>query len=250
VIGLINLQFAYKDGQVYVLEVNPRASRTVPFVSKATNVPLARIAAQLAAGATLSEFELNPWDSHRHVAVKEAVLPFNKFPEESIFLSPEMKSTGEVMGISNTLGDSFRRASISAGNIIPHTGTVFLSVNNSDKLDAIPIARDLIEIGFNLVATSGTAKELRRNGIQVESVYKVGEGRPNIVDGIKNGEINLVINTPMGAQARYDEESIGRSCIQKGIVAITTLSGANAAVRAIRLAHQKIDVKSIQEFHK
>ena len=250
VIGLINLQFAYKDGQVYVLEVNPRASRTVPFVSKATNVPLARIAAQLAAGATLSEFELNPWDSHRHVAVKEAVLPFNKFPEESIFLSPEMKSTGEVMGISNTLGDSFRRASISAGNIIPHTGTVFLSVNNSDKLDAIPIARDLIEIGFNLVATSGTAKELRRNGIQVESVYKVGEGRPNIVDGIKNGEINLVINTPMGAQARYDEESIGRSCIQKGIVAITTLSGANAAVRAIRLAHQKIDVKSIQEFHR
>ena len=250
VIGLINLQFAYKDGQVYVLEVNPRASRTVPFVSKTTNVPLARIAAQLAAGATLSEFELNPWDSHRHVAVKEAVLPFNKFPEESIFLSPEMKSTGEVMGISNTLGDSFRRASISAGNIIPHTGTVFLSVNNSDKLDAIPIARDLIEIGFNLVATSGTAKELRRNGIQVESVYKVGEGRPNIVDGIKNGEINLVINTPMGAQARYDEESIGRSCIQKGIVAITTLSGANAAVRAIRLAHQKIDVKSIQEFHK
>ena len=250
VIGLVNLQFAYKDGQVYVLEVNPRASRTVPFVSKATNVPLARIAAQLAAGATLSEFELNPWDSHRHVAVKEAVLPFNKFPEESIFLSPEMKSTGEVMGISNTLGDSFRRASISAGNIIPHTGTVFLSVNNSDKLDAIPIARDLIEIGFNLVATSGTAKELRRNGIQVESVYKVGEGRPNIVDGIKNGENNLVINTPMGAQARYDEESIGRSCIQKGIVAITTLSGANAAVRAIRLAHQKIDVKSIQEFHR
>ena len=250
VIGLINLQFAYKDGQVYVLEVNPRASRTVPFVSKATNVPLARIAAQLAACATLSEFELKPWDRHRHVAVKEAVLPFNKFPEESIFLSPEMKSTGEVMGISNTLGDSFRRASISAGNIIPHTGTVFLSVNNSDKLDAIPIARDLIEIGFNLVATSGTAKELRRNGIQVESVYKVGEGRPNIVDGIKNGEINLVINTPMGAQARYDEESIGRSCIQKGIVAITTLSGANAAVRAIRLAHQKIDVKSIQEFHR
>ena len=249
VMGLINLQFAYKDGQVYVLEVNPRASRTVPFVSKTTNVPLARIAAKLAAGATLSEFSLKPWDSHRHVAVKEAVLPFNKFPEESIFLSPEMKSTGEVMGISNTLGDSFRRASISAGNIIPNSGTVFLSVNNSDKLDVIPIARDLLEIGFNLVATSGTATELNRNGIHAKSIFKVGEGRPNIVDGIKNGEINLVINTPMGAQARYDEESIGRSCIQKGIVVITTLSGANAAVRAIRLAHQKIDVRSIQEFH-
>ena len=249
VIGLINLQFAYRDGQVYVLEVNPRASRTVPFVSKTTNVPLARIASKLAAGATLSEFSLKPWDSHRHVAVKEAVLPFNKFPEESIFLSPEMKSTGEVMGISNTLGDSFRRASISAGTNIPNSGTVFLSVNDSDKLNVIPIARDLHEIGFKLVATSGTAKELNRNGIHANSIYKVGEGRPNIVDGIKNGEINLVINTPMGAQSRYDEESIGRSCIQKGIVVITTLSGANAAVRAIRLADQKINVRSIQEFH-
>jgi carbamoyl-phosphate synthase large subunit len=249
VMGLINLQFAYKDGQVYVLEVNPRASRTVPFVSKTTNVPLARIAAKLAAGATLSEFSLKPWDSHRHVAVKEAVLPFNKFPEESIFLSPEMKSTGEVMGISNTLGDSFRRASISAGNIIPNSGTVFLSVNNSDKLDVIPIARDLLEIGFNLVATSGTATELNRNGIHAKSIFKVGEGRPNVVDGIKNDEINLVINTPMGAQARYDEEAIGRACIQKGIVAITTLSGAEAAVRAIRRAGQKISVRSIQEYH-
>ncbi|MBT4752091.1 MAG: carbamoyl-phosphate synthase large subunit [Candidatus Marinimicrobia bacterium] len=249
VIGLINLQFAYKDGQVYVLEVNPRASRTVPFVSKATNVPLARIASQLATGSKLADMNLKPWDDINHVAVKEAVLPFNKFPEESIFLSPEMKSTGEVMGISNSLGESFRRASISAGNMIPNEGTVFLSVNNSDKLDVIPIARDLHEIGFNLVATSGTARELRQNGLQVDSIFKVGEGRPNIVDGIKNGEIDLVINTPMGAQARYDEESIGRTCIQKGIVAITTLSGAEAAVRAIRRAHLKIEVKSIQEYH-
>jgi carbamoyl-phosphate synthase large subunit len=249
VIGLINLQFAYKDGQVYVLEVNPRASRTVPFVSKATNMPLARIASQLSAGARLSEFDLKAWDCHHHVAVKEAVLPFNKFPEESIFLSPEMKSTGEVMGISNTLGESFRRASISAGNNIPNSGTVFLSVNDSDKLNVIPIARDLHEIGFKLVATSGTAKELMQNGLQVESIFKVGEGRPNVVDWIKNDEIDLVINTPMGAQARYDEESIGRSCIQKGIVAITTLSGAEAAVRAIRLSNETIHVHSIQEYH-
>ena len=249
VIGLINLQFAYKDGQVYVLEVNPRASRTVPFVSKATNMPLARIASQLSAGARLSEFDLKAWDCHHHVAVKEAVLPFNKFPEESIFLSPEMKSTGEVMGISNTLGESFRRASISAGNNIPNSGTVFLSVNDSDKLNVIPIARDLHEIGFKLVATSGTAKELMQNGLQVESIFKVGEGRPNVVDWIKNDEIDLVINTPMGAQARYDEESIGRSCIQKGIVAITTLSGAEAAVRAIRLSNKTIHVHSIQEYH-
>ena len=250
VIGLINLQFAYKDRQVYVLEVNPRASRTVPFVSKATNVPLARIAAQLAAGVNLSEFDLKEWDSNNHIAVKEAVLPFNKFPEESIFLSPEMKSTGEVMGISNTFGQSFHRASISAGNKIPDSGTVFISVNNADKLAAIPIARDLHEIGFAIVATSGTARELNRNGITADSVFKVGEGRPNVVDGIKNGKINLVINTPMGEQSRFDEESIGRACIQKGIVAITTLSGADAAVRAIRLVGQKIEVKSIQEYHK
>ena len=249
VIGLINLQFAYKDGQVYVLEVNPRASRTVPFVSKATDVPLARIASQLAIGAKLSEFDLKEWDAINHVAVKEAVLPFNKFPEESIFLSPEMKSTGEVMGISKTMGESFRRASISAGNILPDSGTVFISVNDSDKLNSIPIARDLHEIGFRLMATAGTAKELKRNGIPVKSVFKVGEGRPNVVDGIKNGDVNLVINTPMGAQARYDEESIGRACIQKGIQAITTLSGAEAAVRAIRLAGKKIEVKSIQEYH-
>ena len=249
VIGLINLQFAFKDGQVFVLEVNPRASRTVPFVSKATNIPLARIASQLSTGVHLSEFDLKAWDSNHHVAVKEAVLPFNKFPEESIFLSPEMKSTGEVMGISNTLGESFRRASISAGNNIPNSGTVFLSVNDSDKLNVIPIARDLHEIGFKLVATSGTAKELMQNGLQVESIFKVGEGRPNVVDWIKNDEIDLVINTPMGAQARYDEESIGRSCIQKGIVAITTLSGAEAAVRAIRLSNKTIHVHSIQEYH-
>ena len=248
--GLINLQFAYKDGQVYVLEVNPRASRTVPFVSKATDVPLARIASQLAVGGKLTDCELKPWERSNHVAVKEAVLPFNKFPEESIFLSPEMKSTGEVMGISNSLGDAFKRASISAGNVIPNSGTVFLSVNDSDKMDVIPIARDLKEIGFDLVATSGTAKELRRNGIQVESIFKVGEGRPNVVDGIKNGEIDLVINTPAGAQARYDEESIGRSCIQKGILAITTLSGAEAAVRAMRLAQNDLMVTTIQEYHK
>jgi len=249
VIGLINLQFAYKDGQIYILEVNPRASRTVPFVSKSTNVPLARIAAQLAVGARLSDFDLNQWDSKSHISVKEAVLPFNKFPKESIFLSPEMKSTGEVMGISDSLGESFNRASISAGHIIPRQGTVFLSVNDADKMNILPIARDLQEIGFSLVATVGTRNELRKNGIKVKKVFKVGEGRPNVVDGIKNGKINLVINTPIGAQARYDEEAIGRNCIQKGIVAITTLSGAEAAVRAIRASQREIKVKSIQEYH-
>ena len=249
VIGLINLQFAYKDGTVYVLEVNPRASRTVPFVSKSTNTPLARIASQIATGKSLADFDLNQWDSMNHVSVKEAVLPFNKFPEESVFLSPEMKSTGEVMGISNTMGESFRRASISAGNTIPKSGKVFISVNDADKLEIIRTARDLTELGFDIIATIGTTKELKRNGIKVNSVFKVGEGRPNVVDSIKNDEISLVINTPMGATARYDEESIGRACIKKGIQVITTLSGAEAAVRAIRLNGQGIKVKSIQEYH-
>ena len=249
VLGLINLQFAYKNGKVFILEVNPRASRTIPFVSKSTHVPLARIAAQLAVGVKLAEFELKPWDSHNHISVKEAVLPFNKFPEESIFLSPEMKSTGEVMGISESFGQSFRRASISAGNNVPNSGTVFISVNDGDKLDIIPIARDLKELGFFLTGTAGTTKELNRNGLKTDSVFKVEEGRPNVVDGIKNGEINLVINTPLGAKSRYDEEAIGRACIQKGIVAITTLSGAEAVVRAIRQSSTPIQVKSIQEYH-
>ena len=249
VVGLINLQFAYKDGKIYVLEVNPRASRTTPFVSKATNVPLARIAAQLATGAKLKDFQLKEWDDIGHVAIKEAVLPFNKFPDESTYLSPEMKSTGEVMGISQSMGESFKRASISAGNNIPSKGTVFISVNDSDKLDMIPIARDFSELGFDIIATHGTASELNQNGMNVKPIYKVGEGRPNVVDGIKNDEINLVVNTPLGKQARYDEESIGKACIQKGIVSITTLSGANAAVRAIRRSKDKILVKSIQEYH-
>jgi len=246
--GLINLQFAYKDGEIFVLEVNPRASRTIPFVSKTTNVPLARIAAQLATGKKLAEYELKSWDTNNHIAVKEAVLPFNKFPQESIFLSPEMKSTGEVMGISRTFGESFRRAIISSGNKIYHDGTVFISVNDPDKLDVIPIARDLQEIGFKIVATSGTARELQRNGIPVDPVFKVGEGRPNVLDHIMNNDIQIVINTPLGSQSRFDEESIGRACIQKGIMAITTLSGAEAAVRAIRSRH-KIQVKSLQAYH-
>ncbi len=247
--GLINLQFAFKDKQVYVLEVNPRASRTIPFVSKATNVPLARIAVKLASGEKLKDMDLKPWDDIRHIAVKEAVLPFNKFPEESIFLSPEMKSTGEVMGISSTFGGSFRRATISAGNAIPESGQLFISVNDQDKMNAIPIARDLFEMGFNITATSGTARELKRNGIPAKSIFRVGEGRPNVVDGIKNGEIQLVINTPLGEQSRYDEEAIGRTCIQKGIMAITTLSAAEAVVRGIRTQMRKrLLVRSLQDY--
>ena len=248
VIGLINIQFAYKDDMLYVLEVNPRASRTTPFVSKSTNVPLAKIAAQLSVGQKLKNYNLPRWDSINHVAIKEAVLPFNKFPAESIFLSPEMKSTGEVMGISENFGLSFYKATLSAGIKLPESGLVFISVIDDDKFKIISIARGFKELGFNIVATEGTAKELIKNGIAADTVYKVGEGRPNIVDRIKNNEIDLVINTPLGAQSRYDEEAIGKACIQKSIMAITTLSAADAVLYAIRTKN-KIKVKSIQEYH-
>ena len=249
VIGLINIQFAYKDGKVYTLEVNPRASRTVPFVSKATNTPLARIAAQVTVGATLSQFQLKPWNENPYVAVKEAVLPFNKFPNESIFLSPEMKSTGEVMGLSKTLGESFRKACIGAGNTLPNKGKVFISVNDMDKLNIISIARDFIELGFKLIGTENTANILNKNGLSTQKVYKVGEGRPNVVDEIKNKQINLVINTPLGSRSRYDEEAIGRSCIRHGILIVTTLSGANAVLRAIRASNSSNKVQSLQGYH-
>ena len=249
VIGLINIQFAYKDNQVYTLEVNPRASRTIPFVSKATNTPLARIAAQLSLGMTLDQFKLKPWDQNPYIAVKEAVLPFNKFPNESIFLSPEMKSTGEVMGLSKTLGESFRKASIGAGNMLPSSGTLFISVNDIDKLDIIHIARDFVELGFNLIGTEGTANVLKENGLPSKQIYKVGEGRPNIVDEIKNKNISLVINTPMGSRSRYDEQEIGRSCIRYGVLAVTTLSGANAVLRAIRSSNTSKKVQSLQKYH-
>tara|TARA_Y100000748_G_scaffold196322_1_gene164465 strand:- start:635 stop:3820 length:3186 start_codon:yes stop_codon:yes gene_type:complete len=248
VIGLINIQFAYKDNELFVLEVNPRASRTTPFVSKTTNVPLAKIAAQLSTGSKLKEYNLPKWDDIKHVAIKEAVLPFNKFPSESIFLSPEMKSTGEVMGISENFGLSFYKATLSAGTLLPESGLIFVSVNDMDKFNIITIARGFSELGFNLIATSGTATELVKNGLNVQTIFKAGEGRPNIVDSIKNNEISLVINTPLGAQSRYDEEAIGRACIQKGIMAITTISAADAVLHAIRTKN-KIKVKSIQEYH-
>ena len=248
VIGLINIQFAYKNNNLYVLEVNPRASRTTPFVSKSTNVPLAKIAAQISVGQKLKDLNLPRWDSIKHVSIKEAVLPFNKFPAESIFLSPEMKSTGEVMGISENFGLSFYKATLSAGIQLPKSGLVFISVNDDDKFKIIPIARGFLELGFNLVATEGTAHEIVKNGMIASTIFKVGEGRPNIVDRIINNEVNLVINTPLGPQSRYDEEAIGKACIQKSIMAITTTSAADAVLRAIRTKN-KIKIKSIQEYH-
>jgi len=249
VIGLINIQFAYKDDMVYVLEVNPRASRTVPFVSKATNIPLAKIAAQLTMGKKLSDYDLPEWDQKNHIAVKEAVLPFNKFPSEPVFLGPEMKSTGEVMGIAKQFGNAFAKALIGGGNSLPTDGTVFVSVNDNDKMKIIPIVRDYAEMGFSILATKGTAETCKRNGIESEKIFKVGEGRPSVVDAIKNGDIQLVINTPLGSQSRYDEYAIGRAAIQYGVPVITTLSGAQAAIRGIRTFQRgKLSVRSLQEY--
>lgn len=249
-VGLINIQFAMKDGVVYVLEVNPRASRTVPFVSKVTDVPLAKYAAQLAAGKRLRELELLR-EAHTLIAVKKPVFPFNKFPRQNVFLSPEMKSTGEVIGLDARLGAAFAKAEIGAGNHLPVKGTVFVSVNDHDKHAAIEIVRDLQELGFQVMATQGTTEVLRENGMVVQAIYKVNEGRPHVVDHIKNGEIHLVINTPMGAVAREDEYAIGRAAIRHKVPVITTLSGAKTAIRGIRrLALDDLSVNSLQDIFK
>ena len=247
-IGLINIQFAIKNDVVYVIEVNPRASRTVPFISKVIDLPLAKLAAKLAVGKKLSEMDLESKSKNGLIAVKKPVFPFNKFPQQNVFLSPEMKSTGEVIGFDKNLGSAYAKAEAGAGNSLPESGTIFLSVNNLDKVKAIPLARDYQELGFEIVATSGTANLLTDNGVSARSIFKVGEGRPNVVDAIKNGEVQLVVNTPMGAQAREDEYEIGRSAIRYKVPVITTISGAQAAVRGIRNKMAKqINYQSLQE---
>ncbi len=246
VVGLINLQFAVKDDKVYVLEVNPRSSRTVPFVSKYTNVPLANIAAQISVGKSLNEFKLQK-NNFEHYAVKKAVLPFKKFKDEKVFLGPEMKSTGEVMGIDMSTGSAFLKAMKSDGYNVPKQGTAFLSVNKADREGLVPIAKSLMGLGFSLVATKGTCKFLNEHGIICDEMFKVGEGRPNVVDEILNDNIQLVINTPEGPQSRFDEEAIGKTSVMKNILTITTLSGARAAIDSMKHLN-KISVKALQEY--
>ncbi|HTR81597.1 MAG TPA: carbamoyl-phosphate synthase large subunit [Bacteroidota bacterium] len=254
VVGLLNVQFAMKDNRVFVLEVNPRASRTVPFVSKATGIPFAKIAAKVMVGRKLKDLGVLDFNFKKvkHISVKEAVFPFSKFPKVTMFLGPEMRSTGEVMGISDTFGASVAKSQISAGNALPGQGTVFVSVRETDKTPkALEIVRDYIKLGFDIVATEGTSKFLSQNGIANKRVFKVQEGRPNIVDHIKNGEVNLVINTPLGEESRFDEYSIGWASIEHKVAFITTLSAAATAVRAIEeIHHGKMSVKSLQEFHR
>jgi carbamoyl-phosphate synthase large subunit len=248
--GLINIQFAIKDGQIYVLEVNPRASRTVPFVGKATGVPLAKIAAKVMVGRKLKDFDLPDFNSMDHISVKTPVFPFVKYPGVENYLGPEMKSTGEVLGIGEKFGIAFAKAQIAAGYGLPSKGNAFISVNNFDKQKVVSIVRALQELGFGIYATKGTAEYLNGCGVQAKSIFKVNEGRPNAVDYMLNGDIQIIVNTPLGKASRYDEYAIGRTAINLNIPCLTTLSAASAAVEAIdALRNHNLVVKSIQEYH-
>ncbi|MDQ1613476.1 MAG: carbamoyl-phosphate synthase large subunit [Pyrinomonadaceae bacterium] len=250
--GLLNIQFAIKDDRVYVLEVNPRASRTVPFVSKATGVPLARIAALVMAGRPLASFNLPPDLSVSRFFIKSPVFPFVKFAGVDPILGPEMHSTGEVMGIGDTFGEAYAKAMMGAGLELPDCqGTAFISVNDSDKGQAGVLARKLARLGFRLTATVGTAARLNEVGLDVEAVFKVNEGRPNIVDMIKQGEIALVINTPLGRASHFDEQAIRRAALQHNVPCVTTMTGAQALVEAISACGDGATLNpiSLQELH-
>src|SRR4030066_1391833 len=251
VIGLMNIQYAIKNDVIYVLEVNPRASRTVPFISKATGVPWAKVAAKVMVGKRLHDLGSDGEVEIHHIAVKESVFPFNRFYGVDTILGPEMKSTGEVMGIDMDFGMAFAKSQIGAGVNIPLKGKVFISVMNKDKRSIVFLAKKLVDLGFAVVATKGTAKVLVINGIPVQTVFKVGEGRPDIVDQIKNGQINLVINTPSGKKPKADEVAIRSQSVAHNIPCVTTLSGAEAVVNGIEsLLKKGMSVKSIQEYHR
>ena len=249
--GLMNIQFAIKDDRVYVLEVNPRASRTVPFVSKATGVPIARIAALVMAGRKLSEFGLPQELTVDRFYIKSPVFPFRKFPGVDPVLSPEMHSTGEVMGVGESFGEAYAKAMISAGIVLPERGTAFISVNEVDKGQAALIARRLNRLGFDLMATIGTAARLREVGLEVTTVFKVNEGRPNVADHIKQGEVALVINTPLGRASHYDEQAIRRAALQYNVPCVTTMTGAQALVEALasRASVKEVAVYALQDLH-
>jgi carbamoyl-phosphate synthase large subunit len=248
--GLMNVQYAIKDDVVYVLEVNPRASRTTPFVSKATGVPLAKAAARVMAGRSLADQGITEDLSVDRIFIKESVFPFLKFPGSDILLGPEMKSTGEVMGVSAHFGLAFAKAQSAAGFDIPTKGTVFISVNDNDKPGVLPQARELHEMGFRILATRGTAEYLSDAGVPAEMVYKVQEGRPNVVDLIRSDAIDIVFNTPLGGESFYDDGAIRKSATLHGVLVVTTLTGAAATVQAIHaLRERELDVTSLQEIH-
>jgi carbamoyl-phosphate synthase large subunit len=259
VVGLMNVQYAIQHDTVYVLEVNPRASRTIPYVSKATGVPLAKVAARLMTGRKLKDLHLPivDFDGVKELAVrdfyavKSPVFPFSKFRGVDTILGPEMRSTGEVMGISSTFGLAFAKAQLAAGQRLPLSGVVFVSVNDHDKKHVAPVVKELAAAGLRITATRGTAAALTKAGVEIAAVYKVNEGRPNIVDLIKTGKVNLVINTPLGRESFYDEKSIRRAAVRYNVPCITTLSAASAAARGIRaMAGHAPDVAALQDLHR
>jgi len=252
VIGLINIQYAVKDNIVYVLEANPRASRTVPFVSKTTGIPVVTIAAKVVTGKKLKDFKLRSFEDIDYIGVKESIFPFQKFPKVKMFLGPEMRSTGEVMGIAKTFGEALAKAQESTGSGIPTKGNVFISVNENDKKKkTIEIISKYVKMGFGIMATTGTSKFLNDNGIKSVPVFKVNEGRPSIVDRIKNGEVQVVINTPLGYESRFDEYAIGWAAVQNKIPFITTLSAASSLAEGIeKIKEGNLEVMSLQDYYK
>jgi len=250
VIGLMNVQYAVKNGKVFVLEVNPRASRTVPFVSKAIGVPLAKLAAKVMAGKTLKELGFTGEIWPKYWAVKESVFPFNRFHGQDILLSPEMRSTGEVMGLDADRGIAYAKSQAAAGSPLPLGGKIFISVADAHKKKIAGVAREFAELGFDLVATGGTATVLEKAGLKVERIFKLSEGRPNAIDLLKNKELQLVINTPSGATPRADEIKIRTTAVYTGTPIMTTISSAEAAARGIAaLKKSGYDVKTVQEYH-
>jgi carbamoyl-phosphate synthase large subunit len=251
VVGLLNIQYAVHAGRLYVIEANPRASRTVPFVSKAIGLPLAKLACRLMLGERIAELGLpEDWMPQEHVSVKEAVLPFDRFDGADAVLGPEMRSTGEVMGVARDFPTAFAKAQAAAGSSLPIGGTVFITVTDSDKAGAVAIAQQLHDLGFSVVATRGTAEALRRMGIPAEQLNKIGEGSPHVVDWIERGDVDLVVNTPTGSGARTDGWEIRRAAVARGIPCLTTLSAGLSAARAIAVAQQgEPEVLSLQELH-
>ena len=250
VVGLLNIQFAIKDDTVYILEVNPRASRTVPYLSKATGVPLAKTAARVMVGRSLVELGLVDDLDVAGVFVKTPVFPFVRFPGVDTILGPEMKSTGEVMGGASSFGAAFAKAQLAAGQRLPNAGRAFISVNDDDKPNTLPIARDLAGLGFALVATRGTAAYLRAHDLEADVVFKINEGRPHVGDRLLNRELDLVINTPLGRESFFDDLTVRRVAAMLGVPCITTLTGAAATVSAIRaLRSEQLSVLPLQEYH-
>jgi carbamoyl-phosphate synthase large subunit len=249
VVGLMNVQLAYQDNEIYVIEVNPRASRTVPFVSKCIGTSLAKVAARCQSGQSLVKQNFTKEVVPEYYSVKEAVFPFNKFPAVDPILGPEMKSTGEVMGVGDTFAEAYGKAQQGAGSAIPVKGSVFISVRDFDKPSIANIAKSFAELGFSLVATRGTAAILEHAGLEVKVVNKVAEGRPHIVDMIKNDEINLVVNTTEGKQAISDSASIRRSAENHSVYYTTTLAAGEAVCLALQAGGEH-DVRRLQELHK